>query len=455
MNRTARVVAACGGVLVLGVLSLVVLALSKRPPPRVEPSESAIHVEAIAVQPENVPVVITGYGPVRALDVVAITPEVAGTVVDIHPRLEVGEIIAKGETLFVIDPRTYEARVDDGRATIAQLEGSLERLRIQYRTDKHRLENLERTRDLARAEHDRSAALFEQDDVGAKAGVERAEQAYNTAQDMVDRLAQALEMYPVQIEETKNGLAAARARLAQLTINLERTRVVAPFDARVKTQRVEKGQYVAPGVPVLTLADDSVLEITVPLDSREASQWLQFAPTSPDTEVKTAWFAALEPVECTVRWTEDRDRQWIAQTHRVAKFDEQTRTVHVALRVDAAHALSVTGDPMPLLEGMFCEVEIPGRVMASVYRVPRSAVDFTGAVYVANDNRLRTVAVDLTHEQAGAAFVSSGLNPGDLVIVTRLVNPLENCLLEVDNVGRATVAEDQGLRRAGAEEAAS
>ena len=35
--------------------------------------------------------------------------------------------------------------------------------------------------------------------------------------------------------------------------------------------------------------------------------------------------------------------------------------------------------------------------------------------------------------EGDAAFVSGGLNPGDIVITTRLIDPLENALLEITN----------------------
>ena len=47
--------------------------------------------------------------------------------------------------------------------------------------------------------------------------------------------------------------------------NLNRCKARAPFDARIKSVSLEKGQYVTPGQHILTLADDAVLEIQVPL----------------------------------------------------------------------------------------------------------------------------------------------------------------------------------------------
>jgi hypothetical protein len=93
---------------------------------------------------------------------------------------------------------------------------------------------------------------------------------------------------------------------------------------------------------------------------------------------------------------------------------------------------------MPLVEGMFCLVEIPGISMQGVMPLPRWAVSFDETVYVARDNRLKTLPVKIARIQNGTAYVDDGVQEGDQVIVTRLVDPLENALLKVGNPGPAS-----------------
>jgi hypothetical protein len=47
------------------------------------------------------------------------------------------------------------------------------------------------------------------------------------------------------------------------------------------------------------------------------------------------------------------------------------------------------------------------------------------------ENRLRTVQVERTLILGEDAVITKGLSPGDVVVTTRLVNPLENALLAV------------------------
>jgi RND family efflux transporter MFP subunit len=419
-------------VLVAGGLGLSALASLKKPPAEVEVGERPIKVEVIEALQTDHEVMITGYGEARAIDHVVISPEVSGRVTRIHPRLYVGEIIESGALLFLVDERDYRAAFDEAKAAARQLELSIERLQQQQKIDEDRLKTLERSRELARAEFERLQRLFEEDSVGTRSGVEQAERALNAADDQVALLQQAVSLYPIRIQESRSQLASAEARLSLARANLARCRVTAPFTGRLTAVSLEEGQFAIAGQPALTLADDSVLEIQVPLDSKDARRWLRF-----DREAETeggAWFSALSPVSCRIFWTEDKEgHTWQGRVHRVVQFDQKTRTLTVAVRVDAAAARQSRPEGLPLVEGMFCAVEIPGRTLAGVFRLPRQAVSFENTVYVAKDGRLKTVDVEVARIEGDSAYVSRGLENGALVVTTRLVDPLENSLLEIGN----------------------
>jgi RND family efflux transporter MFP subunit len=209
-----------------------------------------------------------------------------------------------------------------------------------------------------------------------------------------------------------------------------RCKIRAPFIGRIKSVSLEKGQYVTPGQNVVILADDSVLEIQVPLNSRDASKWLYF--NGAKTNGKTAWFSGLKKVPCKIQWTEDNNGQtWDGRLHRVVKFDQQTRTLTVAVRVDAETVMKKNPQSLPLVEGMFCSVKIPGRTLHNVFRLPRHAVSFENTVYLANSNRLKTVPIKVARVEGENVYIAGGLNAGDTVITTRLIDPLENALIEI------------------------
>jgi RND family efflux transporter MFP subunit len=432
----------CAVVLLTGVGAMLALASMKKPPAEARLDERPLHVEVWPARSQDVPVIISGYGEARPLDMVTISPEVSGRIVMIHPQLEAGEIIPQGEVLFRIDDRDYRADHSEASAAVQQWRNTILRLRKQAAIDQERLKTLRRSQGLAEDEFDRLKHLFEQDRVGTRSGVDAAERAANSARDQADQMDQAVTLYPIQIREAQNSLKAAQARLEIAAIRLERCVVAAPFTGRVRSVSIEQGQYVTAGVAAVTLADDAILEIQIPIDSRDARQWLRFRAGSPPSS--GAWFGELEPVTSRITWTEALDDQhWQGTLHRVVAFNKETRTLTVAVRISAAEAVSGAPARMPLVEGMFCLVEIPGKSMQQVIALPRWAVSFENTVYVARDQRLKTVAVRVARIQGDRAYISEGLQDGEQIIVTRLVDPLENTLLKINEAPDAKASGDE------------
>jgi RND family efflux transporter MFP subunit len=378
----------CLLVLFLGIVGMKALGSLKKPPAEAVTPESQVKVEVMKAEKKDHPIFINGYGEVNALNVVTIAPEISGKITMVHPRLEAGEVINKGETLFEIDSKDYVTAVNAG---------------------KKRLKFLERTKELAKKDYQRIELLFRKNNVGTESGVDLAEKAMLSADDLFTQVEQAL-------------------TLAE--INLERCKVSAQFNGRVSYVALEKGQFVAPGQHVLTLVDDSILEINVPIDSRFASKWLQFEGNR-FKENKT-FFSDIVRVPCTISWTEgDTGHSWNGFLHRIVKFDKKTRTLTAAVRIDPVKIAEDMTDEFPLVEGMFCSVRIPGKVLTNIIRLPRQAVSYNNTVYTSVDNRLKTIPVEVDYIEGGYAYISSGLHQGDIVVTTRLIDPLENALLKI------------------------
>ncbi|MFH2129417.1 MAG: efflux RND transporter periplasmic adaptor subunit, partial [bacterium] len=299
-----------------------------------------------------------------------------------HPRLECGEVIQKGEPLFRIDIR------DDERSL--EINGK-------------RLSALKRNLELAETDFSRMKKLQK---LVAVSDIEKAEQAYNAMFDQVKQLE-----YVVFRSE----------------LNISRAVVMAPFDGRVKTVSVEKGQFVSAGMPLVTLVNDAALEVHTAIDAEKAKSVLRFKK---DLESRhPSWFSELEPVPVVVVWSQGANPVKAGGVlHRVIAFEPRSRTLKLAVRLTAG---GETPRPVfPIVEGMFCRVEIPGQPIPNVIRIPRQAVQGDNQVHIVVDGRLKTVPVTIRWVEDEVAFVSAGLNSDDQVIVSRLSAPLENALVE-------------------------
>ena len=108
-------------VVVLGVIAIIVIARSNKP---VQAAPTPVEVEVVPVKQQNVPLyrewVATTDGMVNA----EIKAQVTGYL--LKQDYKEGSLVKKGELLFEIDPRPFQAALDQARGELAQFQGQLE-----------------------------------------------------------------------------------------------------------------------------------------------------------------------------------------------------------------------------------------------------------------------------------------------------------------------------------------
>src|SRR6266446_2673960 len=90
------------------------------PPPRVSVAEAVT---------QDVPVYLDEIGQGTAFESVTVTPQVAGRITERH--FEDGADVKKGQLLFTIDPRPFEAQLNSAEAQLAQSKAALDLAKIQ------------------------------------------------------------------------------------------------------------------------------------------------------------------------------------------------------------------------------------------------------------------------------------------------------------------------------------
>ena len=396
--------------LAIGVAGYMVFSSMAKPPSTEEPEETVVRAKARRLQPEDTHVILTGLGTLRAKQRRTLSAEVGGRIVEVHPRLEAGNLIPKGEVLIRIDPRDYQLMVRQASAEVERLAAEISQIALEDKNSRQQLEIARGSLALAEKEFKRFRDLAGEG-ARSESAKERAQLEYNQAQQTVLQLDSALSLYPVRLRKTRAMLASAREVLAKAELNLEKSTITAPFNARVADKRIEVEQFVAPGTPLFTLVDDSVLEIVVPLDGPEVKRWLLEGDGS-----EPGWFDDLPERAVEITWAQDETIHATGQLVRVEDYDPTTRTVKLACRLPQTGGL--------LSEGMFCRVAIPGKTVQGVYRLPRRAVTHEGDVILVLDGRMKTVRVEPIYEQGEDVLVSGPLSPGDIAILeppTRII----------------------------------
>ncbi|MGD8440867.1 MAG: efflux RND transporter periplasmic adaptor subunit, partial [Holophagae bacterium] len=211
-----------------------------------------------------------------------------------------------------------------------------------------------------------------------------------------------------QIRQAEAELAAAKADLAAAELNLDRTRISLPFNGVVVSESVDPGQFVAGTTRLARVYGTDAVEVRVPLKSSELA-WFDVPSDNGHRGPRAEVSAAFGGVTGT----------WEGRVSRMeAQVDQTSRMVHVVVEVD--HPYAATVDRPALRPGTFVDVRIFGRTLDDVVPIPRYAVHEGNRVWVFDDGRLDIRDVEVLRSDREQALVSSGLDAGDLVIVSAL-----------------------------------
>jgi RND family efflux transporter MFP subunit len=278
--------------------------------------------------------------------------------------------VKEGDTLFLIDPRTYQADYDRAVANLAQAKAHLIRVEADYQ----RAQTLIQGQAIAKADYD--LALGDRNEASAMVGVAAA--ALNTA-----------------------------------TLNLGFTKVTAPVSGRISRQNIDPGNMV--------VADTTILTTVVSLDPIYAyfdvdeRATLRFRRLMEAGKVKSAR-EGKAPVFLGLADEDDRYPHEGLINFVDNRLDPSTGTLRLRGIFD-----NHTGFLAP---GMFVRVRVPiGQPHAAILATERAIGSDQGQkfLYVLNDkNEVVYREVQIGAVENGLRVIESGLAPGERFIVNGL-----------------------------------
>ncbi len=177
---------------------------------------------------KDVPMDLDVIGNVEASSTVSIKPQVSGELKAAF--FKEGDFVTKGEKLFEIDKRTITAQLDQATANLARSEAQLRQATANL------------ARDVAQAEYLKSVA--DRNDLLVKEGIASKEQgAQARAQAQAQK--ELTDADRAAIESSKADIAANKATIDNLKVQLGFTTIVAPITGRTGTLMVKPGNIVA------------------------------------------------------------------------------------------------------------------------------------------------------------------------------------------------------------------
>jgi RND family efflux transporter MFP subunit len=345
------------------LLGLVPAACAKKTPPAAGPATVTVS------QPLQKDVVDWDdfVGRFEAVDQVDVRPRVSGYLTEIG--FKDGEVVKKGQTLFVIDPRPYQATLDQAKAQTERAQASLTNARTA----------LERGKTLL------AARAISQEEFDTRQATER---------------------------QATADLAAAQANQRNAALNLSFTRVIAPLSGRVSDRRVAVGNLVS--------ADSTVLTTIVSLDpirfTFDGSEAL-YLKYQRDSRLGTRRSSRDASNPVLIRLQDEADYRWKGRMDFVDNaLSSGTGTIRGRAEVDNPGGF--------LTPGMFGHLRLLGSAPYSALLVPDQAVQTDQTIQVVyvldGDGVVKERQVDPGPVVGGLRVIKSGLKPADVVVIDGL-----------------------------------
>jgi len=321
-------------------------------------------VEVAPVIQRDVPVQGQWVGTLDGYVNAQISPQVSGYL--IRQDYQEGALVKKGQVLFEIDPRPFQAVLDQAKGQLAQAEAQMANAQINV------------NRDIPEAE------------------------AHAIPQSQLDNDTQAL-------LAAKAAVEAYQAAVEQASINLGYTKVLSLIDGIAGITTVQVGNLVGPSTVLTAVSQVSPIKVYFPISEQE---YLRMADGGGPGTVDWLTHASRIPLRLTLA-----DGSTYPHPGRIIFADRQVNTQTGTIQIvgDFPNSRNL------LRPGQYARVQAPTGNIEGALLVPQAAVNQQqGAnqiTVVGADNRaqLRTVQVGPT---VGTLWViTSGLKPGERVAV--------------------------------------
>jgi RND family efflux transporter MFP subunit len=391
-------------IIAVGLVITFVFIKLKKPPQRQEQIVLAPLVKVERLNRRDIQMVIRGYGTVNPRLQVEIVPQVSGKVVWVNPQFRAGGFIKRGELILKIDPRDYELSLRQANAAVAEAQVMLDLEKAEAKIAKNEWQQLHP------GQEPDSPLVFREP----------------------------------QIRQAQARLESAEAGLATANLNLERTRPSLPIDAVIMNERVDLGQYVMLGQSVGAAYGIESMEIEVPLQDKELAWFAVPDNTFSGNPAQNPKKGAIARVSANFAGEE---KCWLGNVVRTTgQVDKTSRLISVV--VEVSEPFKDSSSTPPLLPGMFVEVAIEGNILKNAIAVPRDAMHNNNEVWVAEDGQLNVQSLDIVRADRDFAYADSGLDDGDMIIVSSLDTVIEDMKVRIQAEAEtstkfAEVVEDQ------------
>jgi len=402
-SRTAELI----GILSLSVLLAIAAGCSRTsgataPPP-------PLQVQVAPVQQRDVPVYKEWIGTLDGLVNADIKAEVSGYLV--QQAYTEGTFVKKGQLLFQIDPRPFQAALDQAQGHLAQSQGQLEQARAQLAQAEAGVAVAEANQRRVQLDVDRYIPLAKAEAI-TQQDLDNATQNNMAAKAQLQEAQARVATSKAQITASMAAVEADKAAVETARINLGFTRLTSPIDGIPGIAQLQVGALVSPASgAITTVSTVDPIKVYFTVSEQEYIEYTRRFPTAEERQ------ANIRTLELQLILADG------STYPHTGKFDFADRQVDV--RTGAIRLAGLFPNPgNSLRPGQYGRVRTATQVQQGALLVPQQAVfDLQGTHQVAvvdDTNKVAIRAVTLGDTVGHQWIVRDGVKPGERVIVEGL-----------------------------------
>lgn len=328
------------------------------------------------------------------------------------PVLE-GASIKKGQLLVQLDDRDTKLSLQQRQAEVDNLSAQIKTEKVRAENDKEALAYEEKLLTLKQRAIDRQQALFAEE-LGSEQALDNARQDYQNQYIKFLERKLAVDDHKNRLKQLEAKRSQSQALLQQAKLDVERTKITAPFDGRLSKLAVSVGDRVQQGEMIVEVFDTHSIEIRAQI------------PTQSVSSLRKAVASGF-----VAKGTAQINNQTIhLQLERLAGKVEQGRGGIDGLFAVTSHDASLT-----LGRAIAISLQLP--MVHHVISLPSSALYGANRVYQVVDGRLKSITIkrqgNIT-EPSGLSKIlvqSPQLKNDDWIITTQLPTARSGMLVKV------------------------
>ncbi|MCB9870965.1 MAG: hypothetical protein H6836_02045 [Planctomycetes bacterium] len=417
----------------LGIAALVWIAASRKGPERRSAVEQPQAVRFIVASKSAVVPRVTAYGTAHPANTWRGVVQVKGRITEKHDHLQAGAILDAGAVLARIDRRHYDLAVQEIEAGLAELAARQREAEIRKNSTEQLLALETANLELATAELDRQKKLLA-DGASSAALVDQESRNVLGRKTKVQELQNQRALITAEQATLRASAGSLAARLDTARLDQAHTEMRAPYACQVAAVQFERDQFVGVGQEIVSLHGLDAVEVTANVAPQRIRPLVPEQSPAPDLQQ----FVANDLLKRLGLTAEVRTigipgaaARWQARVARLAPgLDPRTRTVGVVVVVEKPWEKVKPGQRPPLLDGMYCEVELRGAARPDRVLIPRAAIHGSDVYLIDAENRLRRKHVDVEFELQEFACIRAGIQAGERVIASDPVPAIDGGLLQ-------------------------